>query len=484
MRKTISLVLTLLLIAPVASGQEPSREIYQKIESSFAVLSDGATEAYGLYIAGARSKKYVYFLSLSLLSAGLDVKLRVTALDGKTHEAESEKLSTDENLGAAIYTVKLSTDDWTPIIRHPDIGQTGTATIWSIGPPKSQQVSSVTANGASEANTTFNLSGALPIEHAGLPVFDSDGKVLGMVASQIPDGSYRVVAISPLLNFAAKVFASEQLDLYPTWDEVYPSQYVTEKVLASSAVLETTSKPGAGFFIGRDKNDVGYLLTAYHVIEGEEIFSVNFAGHEQSMIVGEPLAGAADAGLDLAIVQIKEECPPIKPVILWSPKQFKRFKNSYVDSTEAIANAGRSQSLDNFFQHKKGFIRGENLEGQFLQTDLQLESGDSGGPLFNKNGEVVGINLKTGLQESNLSVANNIETILDFLDDKLKDVDFKVKWEFLQKPSYWSRNKGWIIPVTAVTLVSGGFIIERMIPDAIGDDFESAVGIPPAAQKW
>lgn len=118
-----------------------------------------------------------------------------------------------------------------------------------------------------------------------------------------------------------------------------------------------------------------------------------------------------------------------------------------------------------------------------MQTDLQLESGDSGGPLLNKNGEVVGINLKTGLQESNLSVANNVETVLNFLDEKLKNVDFKVKWEFLQKPSYWSRNKNWIIPVTAVTLVSGGFIIERLVPNAIGDDFEKAVGTPPATQK-
>ena len=247
--------------------------------------------------------------------------------------------------------------------------------------------------------------------------------------------------------------------------------------------MSTVNKPGTGFFIGRDNNDVGYILTANHVVEGEEIFSVEFAGYEETGILGEPMPDAADAGLDLAIVQVKEKCPPIKPVIFWSPKDFKQFKKNFADSTEAVANVGRAQSGNDYFQSKEGFIRGENMEGQFMQTDLQLESGDSGGPLLNKNGEVVGINLKTGLQESNLSVANNVETVLNFLDEKLKNVDFKVKWEFLQKPSYWSRNKNWIIPVTAVTLVSGGFIIERLVPNAIGDDFEKAVGTPPATQK-
>lgn len=486
MLKKVTLSIMLLFIALPAFGQAPgtaSRDVYQNIESSFATLDDGTNQAFGMYIAGARSKKYVYFLSLSSLSVGLDVKLKVTGLDGKSSDTEAEKLSTDDNLGVSVYTVKLSTDNWTPITRHPDIGQTGNSSIWSAGSPRSQLVVQVTVNGAAETNSSYNVSGSLPAPHAGLPVFDKDGKVMGMVASQNEDGSYRVIAITPLLDFAAKAFAAEQLDLYPTWDEVYPSQYAIERVRASSAVLSTVNKPGTGFFIGRDNNDVGYILTANHVVEGEEIFSVEFAGYEETGILGEPMPDAADAGLDLAIVQVKEKCPPIKPVIFWSPKDFKQFKKNFADSTEAVANVGRAQSGNDYFQSKEGFIRGENMEGQFMQTDLQLESGDSGGPLLNKNGEVVGINLKTGLQESNLSVANNVETVLNFLDEKLKNVDFKVKWEFLQKPSYWSRNKNWIIPVTAVTLVSGGFIIERLVPNAIGDDFEKAVGTPPATQK-
>jgi hypothetical protein len=461
-----------------AQGQSPaSVEVIQKIEISFALLGDGRNEAYGMYVAGARSKKYVYMLSLNSLAVGLDVKMRFTGLGGKANDFEAEKLRADEALGVAIYTVKTSTKDLIPITKHPDLSLAQNAELWTLGASQTpKNLIKVSAAGLAPEATSFTVSGSLSALFAGLPVFDASGKVLGMIAAKNPDGSYNAVTIAELLNFAAKAFAAEALDLYPTWDEVYPSQYSRERVRASAAILET-GKPGTGFFIARDKNDVGYLLTANHVIEGEEEFSINFSGYEESGIIGKPLAGAQDAGLDLAIVVVEQGCPPVKPVIFWSPKDFKQLKKNFADSTEAVANVGRSQSLEDYFQYKQGFIRGENLEGQFIQTDLQLESGDSGGPLFNKNGEIVGINLKTALQESNFSVANNIETILKYLDEKLKKVELKQKWEFLLKPSYWSRNKNWMLPAGATTLTATGAILYNVLKPETA--FADVPGLPP-----
>jgi hypothetical protein len=430
-----------------------------------------------MYVAGARSKKYVYMLSLNSLSVGLDVKLRFTALDGKAKEFEAEKLRADEALGVAIYTVKTSTNGLIPITKHPYLSMAQNAGLWTLGASQTpKNLINVSAAGLAPDGKSFTVSGSLPALFAGLPVFDASGKVLGMIAAKNPDGGYKAIAIAELLNFAAKAFAAEALDLYPTWDEVYPSQYAIEKIRASTAIVET-GKPGTGFFIARDKNDAGYILTANHVIEGEEEFSINFSGYEESGVTAKPLAGSQDASLDLAIVVVEQGCPPIKPVIFWSPKNFKQFKKNFADSTEAVANVGRSQSVDDYFQSKQGYVRGENLEGQFLQTDLQLESGDSGGPLFNKNGEIVAINLKTALQESNFSVANNIETILKYLDDKLKKVEFKQKWEFLLKPSYWSRNKNWLLPVGATTLTATGAILYNVLKPEPA--FADVPGLPP-----
>lgn len=486
MQQKIALpVLLLALAVGIAFAQEPgsaASEAYQRIETGVARLGDGKNTAYGLYLAGARSKKYVYMISMNSLTVGLEVKMEVTSLDGKTREVEAEKLRTDEALDIAIYTLKMSTKEGAPITRHPDLEQAQRADAWTLGPAGSPQaLVTLQPTGLAADGRTFNATGDITALIAGAPVFDTGGKMLGILTSQNSDGSYRTIAIGALLDFASKAFAAEALDLYPTWNEVYPSQYAIERIRASAAVLET-SKPGTGFFLGRDKNGAGYLLTANHVIEQDEEFSVNFAGYEESGIIGKPLAGATDAALDLAVVIIEEECPPVKPVIFWSPKDFNKLKKNFADSTEAVASIGRSQSLDDYFQSKKGFIRGENLEGQFLQTDLQLESGDSGGPLFNKNGEVVAINLKTALQESNFSVANNIETVLEFLDEKLDKVDFAVKWEFLQKPSYWARNKNWMLPLgAAATAGAAAVILSQKPPEKLASI--DAVGLPPSGQK-
>lgn len=474
------LIMFFVLQLALAFAQEQgaaSLEVLQKIETSFALLGDGRNETYGMYVAGARSKKYVYMLSLNSLAVGLDVKMRFTSLDGKANDFDAEKLRADEALGIAIYTVKSSTKGLIPITKHPDPSSAQNAELWTLGASQTpKNLIKVSAIGLAPEAKSFTVSGSLSTLFAGLPVFDASGKVLGMIVAKNPDGSYNAIAIAELLNFAAKAFADEALDLYPTWDEVYPSQYAIGKIRASAAILET-GKPGTGFFIARDKNDAGYILTANHVVEGEEEFSINFSGYEESGVTAKLLAGSQDAGLDLAIVVVEQGCPPIKPVIFWSPKNFKQFKKNFADSTEAVANVGRSQSVEDYFQSKQGYIRGENLEGQFLQTDLQLESGDSGGPLFNKNGEIIGVNLKTALQESNFSAANNIETILKYLDEKLKKVEFKQKWEFLLKPSYWSRNKNWLLPVGATTLTATGAILYNVLkPEAA---FADVPGLPP-----
>ncbi len=463
--------LALMFIAAPLLAQDSGNsdaEIYQRIETSYALLSDGTNQAYGMYVAGARSKKYVYLLAPNTLSVGLDVKLTYQSLDGKSKTYEAEKLGADEALGVALYNVKMPIKNLLPITKHPQPDQAVSSALRTLG--ANQSLTSVQASGFSADDGSFQVTGSLPAPTSGLPIFDASGKTLGMITSRNDGSSQNATSISALIEFAAKTFAAAALDLYPTWDEVYPSQYAIEKIRASSAVLET-GKPGTGFFIARDKNDVGYLLTANHVVEDEEEFSINFAGYEESGLIAKPLAGSGDANLDLAIVIVEEDCPPIKPVIFWAPKYFNRFKKNYADSTEAVANVGRSQSLDDYFQSKQGYIRGDNLEGQFLETDLQLESGDSGGPLFNKNGEVVGINLKTGLQESNLSVANNIDTILKYLADKLKKVEFAEKWEFLEKPSYWSKNKSWILPVGATTMTASGFVLYNVLkpPVALSD---------------
>lgn len=474
MPKKIILLASFFLLTHLPSAltqEKKTAEILPKIKDSFALLSDGQNSSGGLYVAGARNKQFIYLLALNQLAVGLEVKVRFTALDGKTKEYEAERLQADDNLGVALYRIKTSTKDLIPITKHPDLRKAQYTPLWTLGnAPSLQDLQRASLVAFQDDDKAFTVSGLAAETFAGMPVFDGEGKVLGLIARQNADGTHHAIAISELLQFAARTFAAEKLDLFPTWNEVFPSQYAIEKVRASSATLET-GKPGVGFFIARDKQNAGYFLTANHVVEGESEFSIEIAGYEESGIIGKTMPGSEDAALDLAIVIVEEDCPPVKPVFFWSTKDFQKLKKGFVDSTEAIANVGRSQQVGDYFQSKTGYIRGENLEGQFIQTDLSLESGDSGGPLFNKNGEVVGLNLKTELQAGSFSTANNVETILKYLDEKLGKIEFKEKWQFLEVPSYWSKNKNWILPVGATTLTASGFVLYNVLkpPEALAE---------------
>jgi len=117
------------------------------------------------------------------------------------------------------------------------------------------------------------------------------------------------------------------------------------------------------------------------------------------------------------------------------------------------------------------FMAGDSLVFVGTEAPGLLMSSDSGGPLFNKNGEIVGINLKTELQEGSFSTANNVETILKYLDEKLGKIEFKEKWQFLEVPSYWSKNKSWLLPAGATALTATGAILYNALkpPPALAE---------------
>ena len=135
---------------------------------------------------------------------------------------------------------------------------------------------------------------------------------------------------------------------------------------------------GSGFVISED----GFIVTNNHVIaEADEILIEFFSGEElPAEVVG------TDPNTDLALLKVDTDEP--LPFVPWGESDEMRVG----DWVMAMGNP-----LGQGFSVSAGIVsaRGRALSGtydDYIQTDAAINRGNSGGPLFNMDGEVIGVN--------------------------------------------------------------------------------------------
>jgi serine protease Do len=133
---------------------------------------------------------------------------------------------------------------------------------------------------------------------------------------------------------------------------------------------------GSGFIISQD----GYLLSNHHVVEGADEVLVTLTDKREfkAKIIG------SDQRTDVALLKIEATGLPI--LSFGNPDQLK--------VGEWVLAIGSPFGLENTVTagivSAKGRDTGDYLP--FIQTDVAVNPGNSGGPLLNLNGEVIGIN--------------------------------------------------------------------------------------------
>ena len=134
---------------------------------------------------------------------------------------------------------------------------------------------------------------------------------------------------------------------------------------------------GSGFFISED----GYVVTNYHVIAGTDNLVVIYAqgGTAQAELVG------AAPEFDLAVLKIEKAVPA---TVEWGDSGELPLGSHVIAIGSAL---GRYQNtvtagILSGFNRELGPLRG------LLQTDAAINNGNSGGPLINLAGQVIGIN--------------------------------------------------------------------------------------------
>ena len=156
-----------------------------------------------------------------------------------------------------------------------------------------------------------------------------------------------------------------------------------------------TSALGSGFIIDKD----GTVITNNHVIQGaEDIFvSVNGEKEYEAEIIG------ADPLSDIAVLKIKSEDN-------FSPVKFGDSDTARVgDWVIAIGNPfGLGGTVTSGIISARNRSIGLSRYEDYIQTDASINSGNSGGPLFDMNGDVIGINTAILGQSGSIGIGFSI----------------------------------------------------------------------------
>ena len=139
-----------------------------------------------------------------------------------------------------------------------------------------------------------------------------------------------------------------------------------------------SSALGSGFVISED----GFVVTNNHVIEGADEILVEFFNGEElkAEVIG------TDPNTDIALLKVESE----------DALPFVSFGNS---DTARVGDwvIAMGNPLGQGFSVSAGIVSARNRElsgtyDDYIQTDAAINRGNSGGPLFNMDGEVIGVN--------------------------------------------------------------------------------------------
>ena len=209
-------------------------------------------------------------------------------------------------------------------------------------------------------------------------------------------------------------------------------QQNVNSVVAITCTVRTTSSgqtyeaksSGTGFIITEN----GYIVTNHHVIDGATKITVTLADGTQyaATLVG------SNSTNDVAVIQAA--AVGLQPVTLGSSSAMQ-----VGDQVVAIGNALGELTASLTVGYVSGIDRDVSTDGtviNMIQTDAAINSGNSGGPLFNAKGEVIGITTakysgttSSGASIEGISFAIPLDDVIDMIED-LRDYGY-IKSAFL-----------------------------------------------------
>jgi putative serine protease PepD len=156
-------------------------------------------------------------------------------------------------------------------------------------------------------------------------------------------------------------------------------------VVAIKAVTSEGEDEGTGIVL----NEKGLILTNDHVIKGATSLSVDASGSSKkttsATIVGE------EANQDLALIKVNPSGLELKPLTLASSSSVQVGDTVYAIGTPYGLEETFTKGIVSALDREIAAPDGSKISGA-IQTDAALNPGNSGGPLLDEQGEVIGVN--------------------------------------------------------------------------------------------
>jgi S1-C subfamily serine protease len=256
--------------------------------------------------------------------------------------------------------------------------------------------------------------------------FMPTGAIAGLMHHNAPAGTLTSTASGPLGNFslteadAAPEFDTEEQQNIAVYKRALPSvvNITSTQVACCDFFLRPVPEQGQGSGFILDKQ--GHILTNNHVVDNAQLVEVTLSNKKKYKAT----VVAIDANHDLALLQI-HDAPDLQPAVLSDSKDLMVGQRVYAignpfgfsgTMTRGIISAIRSVAMPS----------GNKIEDA-IQTDASVNPGNSGGPLLNSHGEVIGIttliasNPNGGAEQSaGIGFAIPIGTAKAVLDDFFK----------------------------------------------------------------
>lgn len=254
---------------------------------------------------------------------------------------------------------------------------------------------------------------------------------------------YSLVLFIPISAYAASNVPQKILDLRPS----------VVRVVCDFG--DGTGGIGTGFAVGTQE-PVQYIVTNYHVVEGNPDGVEVWYGDE-TFINATVLAELPSS--DICILKLEKPIYDIKPMIINDRDDAQTGDSAYAlgfpggadDFTNVLtANPDQVTVTDGIISSIKSFSLFEGRSPVMLyQINVAINHGNSGGPLVNENGEVIGINSFGAIDAQDINAAISILELTGLL--KQNGITYRTGNFFL--------NNIWIIIVIAAAATAAVLVI-------------------------